>query len=606
MAIDRLPLRAARRNTLAACLAAALASGIAGSAAAAHATRAGAGSSIGETRMPWLSPIAEWAPRKAGAMLPVAASRQPASTITVDNCSDADVGSLRWAFSVAQDGDLIDLSALSCVDSRITLTSGEIVATVPNLSVQGPGQDLLAIDGNDSGRVFRSNYGLAVSDLTIARGGNDTGLGGCVLVIGDLTLTRSKVTGCRAGNGSNAGAYGGGVSVGGNLLMQSSTISNSDAMATDRAYGGGAYVHGSTAYFDGSSIAGNQAAATAGDARGGGVFAKENVFAYGSSIRQNSANANGGVAYGGGIHARAYVTVAESSAVSDNTAHSDNAESVGGGVYSGYPSTATKFTLTQSTLSGNTASSDCAFCSIAGGGAGVVGRIYAFYSTINDNHVISSPISAAWAAGGGLATFVYGYAGLIVLGDSTVSANTVGAGDNGGLGYGGGIATTNSSPLVAFNSTIAFNQASHAAGGAAASANGAYASVFESTIVANNQALGVANDLAPANPVDSFPINGTGNLVMAAGMGTTFADEEPLHDDPQLLPLADNGGATATHALAATSPAIDAGNNAGNRLYDQRGGCPYVRVEGVAADIGAFETSDRLFADGFEINPGCP
>ena len=70
--------------------------------------------------------------------------------------------------------------------------------------------------------------------------------------------------------------------------------------------------------------------------------------------------------------------------------------------------------------------------------------------------------------------------------------------------------------------------------------------------------------------------------------------------DPQLLPLADNGGPTQTHALASDSPAIDLGNDVAGEAWDQRGpGFP--RVIGARADIGAFESNpDRIFANGFE------
>ena len=53
--------------------------------------------------------------------------------------------------------------------------------------------------------------------------------------------------------------------------------------------------------------------------------------------------------------------------------------------------------------------------------------------------------------------------------------------------------------------------------------------------------------------------------------------------NPQLGPLANNGGPTMTHALLATSPAIDKGNAAavagsgGVPVYDQRG-APFTRV----------------------------
>ncbi len=52
--------------------------------------------------------------------------------------------------------------------------------------------------------------------------------------------------------------------------------------------------------------------------------------------------------------------------------------------------------------------------------------------------------------------------------------------------------------------------------------------------------------------------------------------------------LADNGGATMTHALLPGSPAIDAGSNPDDLANDQRG-VKYARVFGAAADCGAFE-----------------
>lgn len=64
--------------------------------------------------------------------------------------------------------------------------------------------------------------------------------------------------------------------------------------------------------------------------------------------------------------------------------------------------------------------------------------------------------------------------------------------------------------------------------------------------------------------------------------------EGTLVADPRLLPLANNGGPTRTHALAADSPAIDAGSEADVGPYDQRG-VGYPRLVGSMKDIGAFE-----------------
>jgi len=56
--------------------------------------------------------------------------------------------------------------------------------------------------------------------------------------------------------------------------------------------------------------------------------------------------------------------------------------------------------------------------------------------------------------------------------------------------------------------------------------------------------------------------------------------------DPLLGALSKNGGTTATHALLAGSPAIDAGTSEGCPPTDQRG---VSRPQGEACDMGSFE-----------------
>ena len=68
--------------------------------------------------------------------------------------------------------------------------------------------------------------------------------------------------------------------------------------------------------------------------------------------------------------------------------------------------------------------------------------------------------------------------------------------------------------------------------------------------------------------------------------------------NPLLSPLADNGGATPTHALMAGSPAIDAGSNAACPTIDQRGVTRPADGDADGAlvcDIGAYEA--LVFAD---------
>ena len=64
--------------------------------------------------------------------------------------------------------------------------------------------------------------------------------------------------------------------------------------------------------------------------------------------------------------------------------------------------------------------------------------------------------------------------------------------------------------------------------------------------------------------------------------------------DPNLGPLANNGGPTKTLALLAGSPAIDHGDNASLPPTDQRGFCFAPKKDGnfdglAIVDIGAFE-----------------
>ncbi len=58
--------------------------------------------------------------------------------------------------------------------------------------------------------------------------------------------------------------------------------------------------------------------------------------------------------------------------------------------------------------------------------------------------------------------------------------------------------------------------------------------------------------------------------------------------DPKLLPPVNNGGPTMTCALQSDSLAVDHGANSLALPYDQRG-MGYVRLSGVAVDIGAYE-----------------
>jgi CSLREA domain-containing protein len=98
-------------------------------------------------------------------------------------------------------------------------------------------------------------------------------------------------------------------------------------------------------------------------------------------------------------------------------------------------------------------------------------------------------------------------------------------------------------------------------------------------------------------------LNGSNNLIETTNLlSTTDNLTGTLTADPQLGPLADNGGPTLTFALLPGSPAINAGTSTGAPPTDQRGA-----GRSDAVDIGAYEYSLVVDTTGDEtdgINAG--
>lgn len=576
--------------------------------------------------------------RRAGVARPAAVQR-PAATVSVTNCSDSGPGSLREALVTAADGDVIDLTATGC--PTITLTSGALSFSA-NVTMQGPGRDALAIDGGGTSSLLEhAGTVLEIHDLTLRNGFYASGFGGCTWILGDLTMTGSRVTGCQAGDGTNRAAYGAALDLLGSLHLEDSIITGNESVSSgvygsedDGAFGGGIYVYGDASiydstvgsnlahaiggkslgggvfgkgllYFSGSDIGGNEASSVEAFARGGGIFSQHDLTLFETSLTDNHVDSVEFTAYGGGAQANGML-FSLASVVSGNIAHSDQAWSYGGGLHAGdlgdNPGDS-EVGLLYSTISGNQATSNCNSCYLMGGGVSSFGVASAKYSTISDNSVVAS-MPGASVQGGGVANMGGNLNYAIGLNSSTVSGNRV-EGPVGGTGLtaGGGISTMSGGTRIR-NSTIAFNTAGSQAGGAALSASSGVVNEITSSLVVNNIAdLGA--DLSPNPwPVSSpLTVSGDHNMVMDVDPLITLPGDT-LVGDPLLLPLADNGGWTWTHALAAASPVIDQGSNPDDRSSDQRGG-DYLREWGGGPDIGAYElqpepVSDTIFENGFD------
>jgi hypothetical protein len=228
------------------------------------------------------------------------ASRTWAATNTVTTTGSTGAGSLRQAVANATAGDTIDFS----VTGTITLTNGEIVLD-KDLTVSGPGADVLAVSGNNASRIFNvaSNATVSVLGLTFKNGTDATGAGGGVHNAGTLTLSACTISNCQAGAGtplSGGGAIFNATS--GVLVVVNSTLDDNQATggAGDES-GGAVYNAGGSATISNSTVAANIAQGTNGF--GGGVFSQSgSVVLISSTIALNAAaGAGGGVANTNGV-----------------------------------------------------------------------------------------------------------------------------------------------------------------------------------------------------------------------------------------------------------------------------------------------------------------
>ena len=196
---------------------------------------------------------------------------------------------------------------------------------------------------------------------------------------------------------------------------------------------------------------------------------------------------------------------------------------------------------------------------IAGNGGGISSRdgsLSVVNSTISGN--------STSASGGG----VYCVNTTLRVDHSTITDNTADA-DGDGMGRGGGFYVLDSFALLT-NSIVSGNRR------------------FDAETVINNDITGAID------PASSYNITGydygTG---LVNGVNGNIVDV-----DPQLGPLADNGGPTMTHTLLPGSPAIDAADPDSATDKDQRGILrPILFDTALRSDIGALELVSALIVD---------
>jgi hypothetical protein len=309
-----------------------------------------------------------------------------------------------------------------------------------------------------------------------------------------------------------------------------------------------------------------------------------------------------------------------------------NGESAqGGAIYAQKP-----LTVTNCIISENQVKSDSA---ARGGGiyAGSTSNLKLINSTVTKNQAIGSPIDNGTgnipeASGGGIYT-----TDTVTLFNSTVNGNTTTGGSvttgTGGPAWGGGIASSQSTvaTLSITNSTISGNSAAGGAGPTIGGAGGGGLTMMQGTIEFTTV---VSNTVSGNQPKGGgvYLMSGIGvypdlkNSIFGSNSGPSDANGPDLYGtfdsldynliqnshgyiyngslahtvtslSPQLLPLADNGGDTQTHAPRFTSPVINtipSGTNGctPGSTTDQTG---KQRPSNGACEMGAYEMPWTLY-----------
>ncbi|MBK8051349.1 MAG: hypothetical protein IPK16_32170 [Anaerolineales bacterium] len=262
-------------------------------------------------------------------------------TVVVTSTVDAGAGSLRQALTDVCAGGTVtfDPALTASGPATVTVTSGWLYVN-KNMTITGPGADLVRISGNNASTVFAIAYaanatisGLTIRDGRYSSGGNG---GGGVMNIGTLTLLNSVVV-----SNTATGFPGGGIFNSRTLIISNTSVLSN----TSTGDGGGVFnsvgVGTSTLTLINSTVSGNVAGGG-----GGGIGTNNNVATIlkNTVVKNNRAGANGG-----GIYNYAAALTIENSSIAENTA-----SGYAGGVLS-YLSNAS-LTLINSTIISNTGS----------------------------------------------------------------------------------------------------------------------------------------------------------------------------------------------------------------------------------------------------------
>ena len=459
------------------------------------------------------------------------------------SCFDGDC-SLRDAIEIAVDSDTIQFDA-GIAGGTIYLESTLVISKDLTIDGQNKGMTVSGdsgADGSPDTNVFIVSdyqevtfYGLTITDgYGPARYECHSYLGLDSCGGGILIGIGAEVTVTHSILRGNQAEAGGGIFMGVDSFLH---VIDCDFIENEATYGGALSGYGTSVILN-STLRGNRAEF------GGGISCVGSVFVHDSSILENIANDTGG-----GLES--YETVVVKSVVSGNQAEN------GGGI-----SNKGILTVQESTIQNNQAYES------GGGVQNEYGLTTIESSLIKEN--------TASQKGGGILTGYWD--GILTFEDSTLSGNQA--------GQGGGIYLDNRSSITWLqNNTLAGNQGVEGGGIYVELPSYNYSQWHMiNSIIADSSSGGDCVDLG-----ESLGLN-INNLIEDGSCNPL------LSGDPQLEPLAFNGGATWTHALPQSSPTVDAGDDRFCPLTDQRGSLRPFDGDGdgqAMCDLGAYEYAVR-------------
>ncbi len=348
-----------------------------------------------------------------------------------------------------------------------------------------------------------------------------------------------------------------------NVTISGLTLTNGDPVVFNENDGGSAILNRENLTLNGCVVSGNFSP------NGGAIYSSDGLLSINDCTISGNSAGDGAVLVQGGAMGGSLAIIR--SKVVDNLATNS-----GGGVLA----RSVPVSIIDSTISGN-------YTHEYGGGVYLYqGSLSMSGTTISGNGADNN--HDGLGSGGG----IYNVGGSLSIVNSTISGNSAGEG-------GGGIFSNTGQIVTIAHSTVTGNVVPNVAGVYGGGINSLGALNLDHAIVAGNLRGASIPDDVKGMFSTLFSLIGDKRDATVSDSGGSLigATESPV--DAKLATLANNGGATLTHALLSGSPAIEGGAVAvagvnGIPSYDQRGTLfsrvvDYDNAGGARIDMGAIE-----------------